>query len=92
MPTTQKVWSPDDEAEPEGLSNLKSAPPNWFREEPQYAAELYGLERGNPNHGSVRGGSPSKTYRVHVLDDSGTLHKFNVKVAWTIVAQVESIS
>lgn len=80
MSLAMKIWCPDDEPVPEGLTNLTTAPPNWFREDPEYAAELYGLERGAPK-GSVE-------YRVHVLDTQGQLHVFQVKVGLQLEANV----
>lgn len=83
-----KVWCPDDEPEPEGLFNKATcpdAPPHWFAEDPGYAAELYGLERG-----LVTLGGPSKEYNVHVIDGRGVLYKFKVKVGHELTAHVRA--
>lgn len=77
MNIAAKVWA-YDEPEPEGLFNKATcpeAPPNWFREEPEYAAELYALERGT--HRGAR-----TAYKINVLDEDGKLHRFEVEVAW----------
>jgi len=89
MNTTVKVWA-SDESRPEGdkLSNIHSAPPNWFREEPVYAAELYGLERANV---AAMYGVPldgPRDYHVLVLDDQGVTHEFTVRVRHELVAHV----
>ena len=108
MTTTAKIWCPTDESEPEGLFNKAScphAPPNWFREEPELAAELYALERFGRSNGvcPVFGAGcgtdaqrcasehlPPAERTVHVLDDSRTLHKFIVKVGYELIARVRA--
>jgi hypothetical protein len=71
-----KIWA-EDEPKPEGgKAHNTGAPPNWFKEDPEYAAELYGLERGLGE------------YKVTVLDDDGSTHKFTVKVHQQLVARV----
>lgn len=73
-----KVWT-SKEPEPEGLFNkamCPAAPPNWFREDPEYAAELFGLELGVGDH------------TVNVLDTAGVHHRYDVSVAREIHARV----
>lgn len=84
-PIATKVWCPADEAEPEGLFNKAScpeAPPNWFREEPEVAAELYAMERHSGRH--------QTEYEVLVRCDQGKLHKFTVKVGYELTAHVRA--
>ena len=84
MSTTVKVWCPVDEKMPEGLSNLKSAPPNWFREDPVVAAELYALERW--------GSCKQETHHdVRVLDDEGDIHNFYVTMTPRVDVLVEKL-
>jgi len=48
MSVCVKIWH-SEETRPEGLFNretLPDAPPNWFREDLEYAAELFALELG----------------------------------------------
>jgi len=78
MPLTVKIWR-DGESEPEGLFNQRmcpNAPPNWFREEPRVAAQLYALECGVGD------------WRVNVLDDRGRRHVFVTSVQWKLSASV----
>ena len=82
MSTAVKVWA-DDEAIPtaDQSTNLRTVPSqNWLKEEPAYAAELYGLERGTGNR--------EAEYLVNVLDDEGVTHRFLVTVARQITASV----
>jgi hypothetical protein len=85
-----KIWA-SDEARPEGdkLSNLTSAPPNWFHEELDYAVELYGLERHllDTQRGVPEAKRP-KRYEVFVLDDEGNTHEFTANVATKYVVRV----
>ena len=81
MSLTVKIWC-DGESEPEGLFNQRmcpNAPPNWFREKPRVAAELYALECGIGE------------WRVNVLDDHGHVHAFAVSVYWTVEASVREV-
>jgi len=81
MPLTVKIWC-DDEPEPDGLFNrstCQEAPPNWFREEPSVAAELYALERDVGNR------------RVNVIDDAGRRYVFSTKVRWALEVKVTCI-
>lgn len=81
MAVCVKVWSPDTEPRPRGLFNKSTcpkAPPHWFKEEPEYAAELFGLET-------------RKSGRVHVLDSDGRLHMFEVEVGVIIDAKVRRL-
>jgi len=76
MSTAVKVWA-RDEPKPEGnVAHYTGAPPNWFKEEPKYAAELYGLERGEG------------AYTINVLDDEGAHYEFKVKVRLELQAIV----
>lgn len=78
MATTVHIWA-SDEVPPSSLFNrgtCPAAPPHWFREEPAYAAELYGLERG-----------PGQ-YVIYIIDAEGASHRFDVKVQQTIEALV----
>lgn len=79
-----KVWA-SDENEPEGLFNKTScptAPPNWFREEPVYAAELYALER--------YGRSPKREMVIHVRDTDGVTHTFRAEVGLQVQVSISS--
>lgn len=73
-----KVWCPEEEAEPEGIVPPEmDAPPNWFREDPAYAAELYVLEKElqttRPDPMALE-----KTERhVRVIDTQGKTHDFH---------------
>lgn len=81
MLVTTKIWA-EDEAMPEGLFNkttLPNAPPNWFREDPVYAAELYGLERGTGQ------------YNLNVLDDEGNIHHFKIEVVRSLTASIQKV-
>ncbi len=83
MSLAAKVWGPGEPEPPDGvLTHLTSAPVNWFREEPAYAAELYALERG-PR-------MPSE-YLVHVRDVDGLLHRFIVRAALELVVRVRQL-
>jgi hypothetical protein len=79
IPVATKVWA-EDESVPVGVTNLKTCPGGpsggWLRESPEYAAELYGLERGVGK------------YRVHVLDDSAIETVYDVEVVRDIRASV----
>jgi hypothetical protein len=78
-----KVWGPGEPEPPDGvLTHLTSAPPNWFREEPAYAAELYALERGSR--------MPAE-YEVHVRDVKGVLHDFKIRAALELVVRVRPL-
>lgn len=89
MSRAVKVWA-SDENRPSGdkLSNLTTAPKNWFREEPAYVAELYGLERGliAQMYGVPLAGL--NEFHVFVEDDLGGTHEFGVKVQHELVARV----
>jgi len=77
MSLCARVWA-QDEAEPsDGMSNLTTAPKNWFRETPAYAAELYSLERWLPD---TRASFEPIERVVYVRDDAGRLHKFDVRL------------
>lgn len=83
MSDAAKVWGPGEPEPPDGvLTHLTSAPANWFREEPKYAAELYALERGSR--------MPSE-YLVHVRDVDGDLHRFMVRAALELVVRVTEV-
>lgn len=73
-----KVWG-EDELEPEGLFNKQRfphVPDSWWREEPRYVAELYALERAG------EAGRERTKRRVHVIDEGGVKHVFDVECAW----------
>ncbi len=83
MAETAKVWGPGEPEPPDGvLTHLTSAPANWFREEPAYAAELYALERG---------AKMPPEYLVHVRDVGGVLHRFVVRAALELVVRVREM-
>lgn len=72
-----KVWELG-QPEPEGLFDPKAcptAPKNWFREDPAYAAQLYAMEI------RMCGRRPAGVITVCVLDNADTLHEFKVRVA-----------
>ncbi len=74
MSVAAKVWGPGEQEPPDGvLTHLTSAPPNWFREDPEYAAELYALERG------IGDRCMPDEYQVLVRDTDGALHAFAVR-------------
>lgn len=78
-----KVWCPRDEFEPEGLFNKATCPDTpdqWFAEDPEYAAQLYGITRGEGD------------YEIHVLDSDGVLHRFNTRVRRELNAYVKAAS
>jgi hypothetical protein len=85
MSVAVKVWADDEPKPPADQStNLSTVPSqNWLREEPAYAAELYGLERGAGHRGAV--------YRVNVLDNEDVTHHFTVTVAHQITATVRKL-
>ena len=71
MALAAKVWGPGEHEPPDGvMTHLVSAPPNWFREDPPMAAELYALERGR---------NMPYEYTVYVRDVDGILHRFEIK-------------
>ena len=72
-----RAWA-DDEAEPtEGkqsnLTTFGGIPARWFSELPEYAAELYALERW----GRVR---QTRGAFVNVRDGYGKIHVFGISV------------
>jgi len=67
------------------MSDVRTAPTNWFREEPHDAAELYALEL----YGQDR---TLKKLRVNVRDVAGTLHVFSVTLRPTVEASVKRVS
>lgn len=83
MALADKVWGPGETEPPDGvLTHLTSAPKNWFREKPAYAAELYAMERGSK--------MPSR-YEVKVRDEDGVVHRFAVRAALELVVRVERL-
>ena len=89
--TTEKIWCPENEQEPEGLFNKASCPnvpPNWFRESPEFAAELYAMERCSPE--DMIAHKPTLC-RVHVLDTEHVLHKFDVRIVYEMTAHVKQV-
>jgi hypothetical protein len=83
MALAARVWGPGEPEPPEGvLTHLTSAPPNWFREEPAYAAELYALERG---------AKMPPEYTVYVRDVNGVLHLFKIRAALELVVRVSQL-
>jgi hypothetical protein len=83
MALADRVWGPGETEPPEGvLTRLVTAPPNWFREEPAYAAELYALERG---------AMMPPEYTVYVRDVKGVLHVFSVRAALELVVRVRPL-
>jgi len=95
MSLTAKIWCPDNEPEPEGVFNREScpdAPPNWFRVHPEAAAELYALERAS--FVVKKDGTQGRTRFsniIHVLDDTGKLHKFKGRAGMELVAHIEAL-
>jgi len=95
MSLAVKVWCPADEPEPSGLFNKAScpdAPPSWFKEWPEVAAELYALERAS--FVVKKDGSQGRTRFsniIHVLDDAGQLHKFKGQAGMELVAHIEAV-
>ncbi len=78
-----KVWGPGEPEPQDGvLTHMTSAPPNWFREEPAYAAELYALERG---------AKMPPEYTVYVRDLNGILHRFKVRAALELAVHVSQL-
>lgn len=63
-----KVWLAGEAEPPDGHGHTTKAPPHWFEEDPRYAAELYGLEKGPGD------------YRVRIRDNRGALLEFQVSV------------
>lgn len=100
MSQAVKVWCPARETEPEGLFNKATcpdAPANWFREDPEYAAELYALEL----HGELAKavsrvpGMPKRShvqFDITVVDDQGATHKFAVEVGYELTAHTKKVS
>jgi hypothetical protein len=87
MARTVKIWCLDDETEPqEEVSHIVKELPNWFREEPEIAAELYALERG-PDKDSFS----EKVFRLCILDEEGTRHEFTTKVRYRLSATVSKV-
>ena len=85
MVLTEKVWCPTQEPMPEGLFNTTScpeAPPHWFRECPELAAELYALE--------IHKGKSEETYHVAVLDSTAARHTFTVRIFPTTGCTISS--
>jgi len=81
MATCVKIWDPDREPKPEGLFNRKTcpeAPPRWFEEEPEYAAELFGLE-------TKRNGT------LKIIDANGETHEIRVEVSREFHAETRKI-
>lgn len=81
MAVCAKIWDPDREREPHGLFNQETcpeAPPRWFEEEPEYAAELFGME-------TKRSGTLS------VLDTEGRLHRIRVEVSRELHAEARRV-
>ena len=94
MSLTSKIWR-TGRKEPEGdqmhdLSGAEASrlctPSDWFKEEPQTAAELYGLELGIPKD------LDDITYRILVRDTDGILHVFRMHVTRTIEANAIEVS
>ena len=72
-----RVWA-DDEAEPtdgkqSNITRLGPIPDHWFSESPEYAAELYALERWG-------GVSQDWGAVINVRDGHGKVHRFGVSV------------
>lgn len=87
MIVAEKIWCPAYEAQPEGLFNKATcpeAPANWFREDPEYAAQLFAMERFNRKEGSA-------TYVVHVLDNQSKLHVFTLQVGLELTVRAVSL-
>lgn len=83
MALAAKVCGPGEPEPPDGvLTHLTSAPANWFREDPAYAAELYALERGAR--------MPSE-YVVRVRDVDGVLRLFKVRAALELSVRVREL-
>ena len=98
MSLTVKIWCPYDEPEPEGVFNRESCPDcplGWFNEPPEAAAELYALERAS--FGVKKDGSQGRTrfsniiHIIHVIDDTGKLHKFKGRAGMELVAHIEAL-
>lgn len=71
-----KVWELG-KPEPKGLFDPKicpHVPPNWFAEDPTYAAVLYAMEVRMEER------RPAGIITVCVLDTAGTRHEFKVYV------------
>lgn len=83
----KKVWCPAVEDKPEGELVTHRDPdlPNWYREAPEHAAELYALELFTGRH---RFGDTA-TFEIHVLSNDGKLHVFNTKARNETVVTVE---
>lgn len=83
MTIATKVWCPALEPQPKGLFNRSTcphAPPGWFREEPEYAAELYALELG---------GEAERV--IQVVDTIGAVFTFKVSTKREIRATVQPV-
>jgi GNAT superfamily N-acetyltransferase len=80
-----RVWAEDEMEPPEGLmSNLKTAPTHWFDEAPDYAAELYALERW--------GNKPQEDRTVYVRTGKGELVTFKISSYVDVVVKVRKVS
>ncbi len=85
---TKKVWCPELAPAPDGelVSSRAQSMPNWFREEPELAAELYALEMyGESNEGH------DALYEVHIITNDDVLHRFNVRIRKEPVAHIERL-
>lgn len=81
MSLTRKIWLAGNPEPPEGvLSDLTTTPPNWFRELPRDAAELYGLEIFGSDNRAHQYGPKGKMYDIVVLTENGERKEFSVTV------------
>ncbi len=81
MSLTKKIWRAGNPEPPEGvLSDITTAPPNWFRELPRDAAELYAYERFNQDNLIAPIGPRGKMYDILVLNELNERKEFSVTV------------
>ncbi len=73
--------------EPEGASDFPPGkhPPNWLKEEPDFAAELYALECNIPADKN------EETLLVSVRDERDVVTHYKVRLVRTIEAKVEKL-
>jgi hypothetical protein len=85
MSLAVKIWqtgSPEPVDATHDFPDSKQVPRHWFKEDPKYAAELYGLELG------IEPGESKRCISVSVLDTGGVMHLFDVDVFRTIEVRV----
>jgi hypothetical protein len=82
-----KVWRWSSPEPPDGtVTDINTRSPQWFLEEPVYAAELYALELHlQPKDRGL------EAVRVNVKDTDGVVHVFDVELRKTVEAIVKRV-